>query len=629
MKRIRQKGLLPQIYRLVAVGMIIIGIITFISQNLIATYSVMNKTKGLAVEAIGEALDSLSEYPAHRWLLLYWFEHAGELDIEYDVSFEEGTVTEEKCRLLSQKYPDLQIRYATDEEIEALPEEDQKLYAEIVYTWVLSRFNEIKQNLQCSFLCLIVTRNEEARNPFESSVYIFSGADEGTTRGDNYGEAYPLGKTVAMTETTGLSEVMKRGVLYARDNPGAGTPDRIFSEKLKDAGSYVDYYMCMELIGDLAFLIGATYDRGDIVTTIRVQVWTGTILLWLFQFALVMIIINHLLRYGVKPLRKVTDNIRKYTETKDSETVCRNIRKVLDGNNARAIRQNEIGQLANDFMGMTAEIDEYVDEIAAVTAEKQRIAVELNVAAEIQQSLLQTEFPSEETFSLYATMRPAREVGGDFYDFFLIDKNHLGLVIADVSDKGVPAALFMAIAKTLIKNRAMMGEEPGEILENVNAQLSENNEAGYFVTVWLAVIDLSTGKGLAANAGHEHPALCRGDASYELIIYRHSPVLGMIQGIPIMQHAFSLEAGDSIFVYTDGVPEANNAAGQQFGTERMLRALNEARSKSPKELLAHVSDAVDSFVGDAPQFDDTTMMCFQYYGPSGKKEQAHKASPGT
>ena len=249
--------------------------------------------------------------------------------------------------------------------------------------------------------------------------------------------------------------------------------------------------------------------------------------------------------------------------------------------------------------------------------EKQRIGAELNVATQIQADMLPRifpAFPERNEFDLFASMHPAKEVGGDFYDFFLVDDDHIALVMADVSGKGVPAALFMVIAKTLIKNQAQLGKSPAEILKNVNEQLCEGNEAELFVTVWLAIIEISTGRGVAANAGHEHPTIRRADGLYELVEYRHSPAVAAMEGIRFREHAFELRPGDRIFVYTDGVPEATDAHDVLFGNERMLAALNSDPEAAPEQLLRNVRAAIDAFVGDAPQFDDITMLGFSYFG---------------
>ena len=279
---------------------------------------------------------------------------------------------------------------------------------------------------------------------------------------------------------------------------------------------------------------------------------------------------------------------------------------------------DEVETLCDSVKQMEQDINSYIENLSKVTAEKERIGAELNIAAQIQADMLPRifpAFPERSEFDLYATMDPAKEVGGDFYDYFLIDDDHIGLVMADVSGKGVPAALFMVIAKTLIKNRALTGESPAEILKYVNEQLCEGNDAELFVTVWLAIIEISTGKGMAANAGHEHPAIRRADGSYELVLYRHSPAVATMEGLRFREHPFELHPGDSLFVYTDGVPEATNAQNELFGTDRMLAALNRHPDASPKEQLLALRPEIDAFVGSAPQFDDITMMSFRYLGP--------------
>ena len=279
---------------------------------------------------------------------------------------------------------------------------------------------------------------------------------------------------------------------------------------------------------------------------------------------------------------------------------------------------DEIEELYKATRFMQTSLIDYMDNLTKVTAEKERIGAELNVATQIQADMLPRifpPFPNKEEFELYASMDPAKEVGGDFYDFFLIDDDHLALVIADVSGKGVPAALFMVIAKTLIKNRAQMGSaEPSEIFRDVNEQLCEGNEAGLFVTVWLCIVEISTGKCLVANAGHEHPALRRKDGQFELVQYRHAPALATLEGIRFRQHEFKLEPGDTLFVYTDGVPEATDASNELYGTERMLEALNSQADAGVEDLIANTRSGIDRFVKDAPQFDDITMLAFHYKG---------------
>ena len=281
---------------------------------------------------------------------------------------------------------------------------------------------------------------------------------------------------------------------------------------------------------------------------------------------------------------------------------------------------DEVETLADSFAKLSAKTLQYVGEVTRVTAEKERIGAELNMATAIQASQLPRlfpAFPNRSEFDLFASMDPAKEVGGDFYDFFMVDDDHVALVMADVSGKGVPAALFMMVSRVLLKSHLQGGESPAEALASVNEQLCEGNEAEYFVTVWVAVVEISTGKGVAANGGHEHPALCRAGGAYELVIYRHAPALGLMDGIPYREHDFEMFSGDSLFVYTDGVPEATDARNELFGADRMLAALNKQSDAMPKDVLSNVREAVDGFVGDAEQFDDLTMLCFRYIG---KKE---------
>ena len=285
---------------------------------------------------------------------------------------------------------------------------------------------------------------------------------------------------------------------------------------------------------------------------------------------------------------------------------------------------DEIEELADSFSRMSVELKTYINNFETVTKEKERISTELHVATQIQADMLPRifpPFPYRKEFDLYASMTPAKEVGGDFYDFFMVDDDHIALVIADVSGKGVPAALFMVIAKTLLKNRSQMkGSTPTEIFGDVNNQLCEGNEASLFVTVWLCIVEVSTGHCMVANAGHEHPVVKRKGGRYEVIDYKHSPALAVMEDMVFRQHDFQLEPGDTIFVYTDGVPEATNASNELFGTERMLETLNAEPEACVEEVLHNMKAGIDAFVKDAPQFDDITMLAFHYKGSSDQAD---------
>ena len=240
---------------------------------------------------------------------------------------------------------------------------------------------------------------------------------------------------------------------------------------------------------------------------------------------------------------------------------------------------------------------------------------ELRVATDIQTGSLPTDFPDRPEFEIYASMDPAKEVGGDFYDFFMIDDDHLAIVIADVSGKGVPAALFMMSSKIYINDHAMIGGTPAEILERVNKLVCANNKAHMFVTVWLGILEISTGKLTTASAGHEYPMI-NINGKYEMLKDKHGLAIGAMDIAKYKNTEIQLKKGDSIFVYTDGVAEATDANNELFGTDRTVEALNAIpKGASQKEVLAGVRVAVDAFVKEAPQFDDLTMVGLKYFGP--------------
>ncbi len=279
--------------------------------------------------------------------------------------------------------------------------------------------------------------------------------------------------------------------------------------------------------------------------------------------------------------------------------------------------RDEIENLSRTMANMERELTEHEAYITRITAEKERLGAELSLAKRIQASMMPhifPPFPDRHEFDIYATMDPAKEVGGDFYDFFLIDEDHLCLVMADVSGKGVPAALFMMASKIILQSCAMLGQSVSEILTKTNEAICSNNQADMFITVWIGVLEISTGKMTCANAGHEYPVLKRAGGRFEMVHDRHGFVIGGLEGIRYSDYTLQLNPGDQLFLYTDGVPEAANREMELFGMDRMLAALNQAGEQNPTGLLKAVRASVDGFVKDAEQFDDLTMMCLEYKG---------------
>ena len=308
----------------------------------------------------------------------------------------------------------------------------------------------------------------------------------------------------------------------------------------------------------------------------------------------------------ILPLQKVSEEATRFakenTKGEDLGTIS---------------RFKELSNLSRSIDTMEKDMVRYMENLTAITAEKERIGVELNLARTIQGAAIPSvfpAFPNRPEFDLFASMDPARQVGGDFYNFDLLDEDHLGLVIGDVSGKGIPAALFMMVSNILIMERARMGGTPAEILNFVNQELCAHNTAQMFVTVYLGILELSTGKLTAVNAGHEYPVVQAPGGGFELIKDVHGCMVGLLDDVIYEEYEMQLAPGSKLFIYTDGVSEATDANRKMFGNDRMLEALNSQPDASPEKLLKNVRGAVDAFVQEAEQFDDLTMLCLEYKG---------------
>ena len=277
-------------------------------------------------------------------------------------------------------------------------------------------------------------------------------------------------------------------------------------------------------------------------------------------------------------------------------------------------RSDEIGMLSDAMKKMETDIDRYILDITTITAERERMNAELNVAAKMQADMLPKDFCINDRLALYASMTPAREIGGDFYDFFMIDDDRVGIVMADVSGKGMPAAMFMVIARTLLKIRASSEGTPAQMLFDVNNTLCEDNPSNLFVTVWLGILTLTSGELIFANAGHEYPAIRTAGGDYTIDKKENMPPLAAMEDIEYTDETVRLSPGDRVFLYTDGVPEAKRDDGARFGEERMLEMLQRDKDCTPDELLMNMKKEIDAFAGDMEPFDDITMMDIIYKG---------------
>ncbi len=337
-----------------------------------------------------------------------------------------------------------------------------------------------------------------------------------------------------------------------------------------------------------------------------------------FSMNIIFVVSLLFLRYVEKkitsPLEFFTEQVRDFAK-RDHQADGEEEQKRLMENFSHIRTGDEIEGLSDSFCQMMGDITSYVTNLAKVTAEKERISAELNVATQIQADMLPgifPAFPERREFDIYATMTPAKEVGGDFYDFFMVDDRHLAMVMADVSGKGVPAALFMVIGKTLIKDHTKPGVPLGEVFREVNRLLCESNKESLFITAFECVLDLVTGELAFVNAGHELPFIQKKNGEYQPYKTRAGFVLAGMEGIRYREGSLKMEPGDRLFLYTDGVPEATNAREELYGMERLKTILNKKKDITPQKLLPTVKEDIDAFAGDAPQFDDITMLCMEY-----------------
>ena len=360
-------------------------------------------------------------------------------------------------------------------------------------------------------------------------------------------------------------------------------------------------------------LVGVDLDVNKVMEARRWFLMNITLLVVTMTLGIIAVAMILMRRIVVHPLKRLAEGACGFAQdgkgyTKD-DVIHLNIRS-----------NDEIEDLYHEIRSMQNRIVEYTDNLTRVTAEKERVNTELRTAAEIQTSMLPhifPPFPERKEFELYASMDPAKEVGGDFYDYFMIDDHHLALIIADVSDKGIPAALTMMASKILLNYRAHSGGTPAEIFADVNQKLCQDNKEGTFVTVWMGILDLRSGKMICSNAGHEYPEIKGKDGRFCCFKDRHGMPLGAMETARYKDYELDLSPGDGIFVYTDGVPEANDIEKKFYSLLRLEGILNTVADQDPETIIRTVRADIDEFKGEAEQFDDITMLCVSYRGSEG------------
>ena len=450
------------------------------------------------------------------------------------------------------------------------------------------------------FVCVINEKGQVLFSPEETGVFRAELSASAPDLREHENEALADFVGRALRERTGLVRLSADGKEYYVSGAPLETVGWAVLSVVDKAVTDRPIEAMLDRYDEINAGATAAYGEGARRSAQTITVLTGLILVLAVAGALAVA------SRVVKPLEHMTRRINALSGS-DRTFVMEDVYRTND----------EIQILAESFETLSARTRDYIDQITRITAEKERIGTELALATRIQADMLPNifpAFPERPEFDVYASMTPAKEVGGDFYDFFLIDETHLGLVMADVSGKGVPAALFMMISKILVQNYAMTGRSPAQVLQAVNEQICANNREEMFVTVWFGILDTATGRITAANAGHEYPAVARAGGPFELMKDKHGFVVGGMEGIRYREYELTLEPGSRLFLYTDGVPEATDGDGAMFGTDRMLLALNEDPAAPPQAVLDRVRRAVDRFVREAEQFDDLTMLCLEYRG---------------
>ena len=586
-------GIIPQVAVLFIIGILATGLLTYFSQRSSSEDSIERQMESLCSEISNEVRLAMTEYPAEKWLVDYWYENSDSLEIPYDEVFGAGTRTEELVREFSARHPEIQIKYADEETIRSLPEEDQKLYAEIIYSKLLCRLNEnIKSDDIDNVFCIATQK------PYEKQMVMFSGARGDLLQGPEKAQAYNIGDVINSTEE------QKEALHYASQRD----PATAFNED----GQYLDYYYDIGSVDGNDLLIGVTRSTAMIESTIYGQTLRLSLLSISFLIILALGCLVMMMSVVVMPLRKLQKTIRFYKDTKDSKTVQKRLRKINS--------DNEIGQLADDIGELAEEMDAYMAQIESVTSENTRIATELTLASRIQGAMLPDKahrYPDAKEFNVYGRMYAAKAVGGDYYDHFLIDDDHLCMYVADVSGKGVPAALFMMASSIILKNHIMAGKSPAQVLTDMNADICAKNPEDMFVTVWLGIFDLKTGKLTAANAGHEYPIIKEAGGKFEIVKDRHGLMIGGMEGAVYKEYEIDLKPGAALFMYTDGLTEATDPDNKLFGMDHALEELNRDTGRMAEDYVKQMKEAVKEFERGREPFDDLTMLCVIYWGPEG------------
>ena len=546
---------------------------------------------------LSQVRSSMEEYASLPWLLDYWQSHGEEMDLTGNAS----TRGAEVAALLAELGVG-DVRYVSDDQAAGLSEGQRRVFAEQCYLDINRSFRVIKANMGMESLYCVSYSAAHTTTAFP----IFQALDDDGVAAS--GNLYALGKEwpFDLSRHPAIQESLSSG------------EDRPFFETVTFVGDDVDRfvgYLPVIVDGEMRCHICVTYAMAGVNEAIAEEMqgfeWANALIMVVSATVLLA-----LERRYLRTLAQVQNEVRTYRTTKDADAAVRGLAAVNDN--------NEVGRLAADVSEMAVELERHTKETARLSAEKERIDTELELAAQIQKTSLPSAFPpfpERHDFGLFASMDAAKEVGGDFYDFFLVAEDRLAVVVADVSDKGVPAALFMMRAKAAIKDLVMSELPVDEVMVRVNDELCTGNEARMFVTAWLGILDLRTGNMEYVHAGHTCPVLLRKGAA----IYvggKRDLFLGAVPSLSYCRQELTLGPGDALFLYSDGVTEAFNTNTELYGSDRLADKLKRALSIAPaadaneycKTVCATVRADVATFAEGVEQSDDITMLCVRFMG---------------
>lgn len=563
------------------------------------TTNIVDSQNELSQKVAGDIIDTLYYYWRDtdlEWLINYWTYNNDQMDVYYLNEFANTDEFYEKINAIYEEFenqPELQ-----DVPYEELTDLQQKHLAEAYYMELEYYFDMYRSESSIKHVYMI-TRTAE-----DEITFIFSGALPTETRGEDDNQIFRIGKT----EKLDLQKYHRMMEAFDTGEAQIANPKTFIYDSLFDTADIkYDIYIPLVLNGKTAAVVGVETEANALINTIHKDLIEAETIPFIISIISMIILTFLLLRYLLTPIVEVERSVKDFSEERDLEKLRSEMNHVKS--------RNEIGRLADNMSKLGGDLIRYVEEVTQMNIKENRIATELEMASNIQKSSLDvnfTDIPCEWNIDLFASMYPAKEVGGDFYSFIVLDDTHLALIVADVSEKGVPAALFMMKSKVMLENELTHTYNPAYVLDAVNKKLVPDNDQMMFVTVWLGILDVTTGIMKTANAGHEYPLIKHADGSAEYIRDAHGLVMGVLEDSKYVESEIQLRPGDVIIQYSDGITEAMDVNGKQFGDDNLLAVVNNVNISKPEAIINSVNSSVNSFSDGTEQFDDMTILAVKY-----------------